>query len=187
MDYCEVPLDGAVLAQSLADATAIRALERQGDDGARDPEAARGREPPRCAVAVLLQGSDSDDEGAHVVSRASPAAAATAADRAVLCDLTEVRGGATAGCAVSVRGGNEGAAAASAPGVGLKYHDSEPGSAGSGGHPGMTSSDVGRDAVAAAPGEGPAGVSGSGVGAQTPDGGSEGVDGGPDGDILAEC
>lgn len=65
VEYCEVPLDGAVLAQSLADTAAIVARDRESREGEEERTAPSSDGAPRCAIAILLERDDSDDDGAE--------------------------------------------------------------------------------------------------------------------------
>eukprot|EP00892_Ulva_mutabilis_P001648 jgi/Ulvmu1/11484/UM077_0033.1 len=78
VEYCEVHLDGALLEQSLAETTAIVARGRAAPENSDTKEsAAGGGAAPRCAIAVLLEGDESDSDevvkGAHAVKRADAA------------------------------------------------------------------------------------------------------------------
>lgn len=131
VEYCEVSLDGAVLAQSLAEATAIRARdsERRTHDGATQPAAPSGADDaPRCAVAVLLQGdSDSDDEPAGGGRPPAPAAVPAWAPASKLDDAGGAAGagpgpslGGLAAGAAEGRNDAQGAEAAGAEGGGAE-------------------------------------------------------------------
>lgn len=194
VDYCEVPLDGAVLAQSLADATAIRALaSTQPGDSPSDSAAPTAEDMPRCAVAVLLQDDDSDDGDAPVASAGTPAAAAAprpapalTAEHDALRDAAPGHGDVAAGRGDGAGGADNDHVAAAVTGAGLEAQASEAQGfeargSGSVEEPCGVNAELARDAVNAAhvPGETRGAESEGGAGAQPQDGGSGGADGGP--------